>query len=184
MIEDMQLRGLAERTQQSYLAAVKGLATYYDKGPDEISEAEIRGYFLYLKNEKKVSASTQNQIVSALKFLYRNTLGRAVPELEVVKAERGRKLPVVLSREEVKQVLGCLRKPQYRVCLNTIYSPAAKRASCVPCPLRNSSAVSCNTFCPRALLKCAITACSPPVNATGSSRPEPYLGLMLPRSQQ
>ncbi len=122
MIEDMQLRGLAERTQQSYLAAVSGLAVYYGKGPDEVSEAELRGYFLYLKNEKKVSASTQNQVLSALKFLYRYTLRRAVPELELVKGEGGRKLPVVLSRAEVQQVLGCLRKPRYQVCLRTIYS--------------------------------------------------------------
>lgn len=122
MIEDMQLRGLAERTQQSYLAAVRGLAMYYHKAPDEVSEAEIRAYFLYLKNEKKVSASTQNQVLSGLKFLYRYTLGRATPELEFVKPERGRKLPVVLSRAEVQQVLGCLRKPAYRVCLSVIYS--------------------------------------------------------------
>lgn len=122
MVEEMQLRGLTEGTQRRYLAAVKGLAVYYDKEPDQLSAAEIRGYFLYLKNEKKAAASTQNQVLSALKLLYRSTLGRAVPELDGVKPAGGRKLPVVLSREEVQRILGGVRKAAYRVCLSTIYS--------------------------------------------------------------
>jgi len=122
MIEDMQLRGLAERTQQSYVAAVQGLSRYYNKSPAELSEAELRQYLLYLKNEKKVAASTCNQVLCALKFLYEYTLQREWPILDFVKPERGRALPVVLSREEVKQVLGCLRLTHYQVCLSTIYS--------------------------------------------------------------
>ncbi len=122
MIEDMQLRGLAKRTQGSYVAAVRGLAEYYDKSPAEISEGELRQYFLYLKNEKKVAASTCVQALCALKFLYQHTLQREWPILDFVKPERERKLPVVLSRAEVRQVLGCLRKPHYRVCLSAIYS--------------------------------------------------------------
>lgn len=122
MIEDMQLRGLAERTQASYVAAVRGLAEYYGKSPAKISEPELRAYFLYLKNEKQAAASTCMQILSALKFLYQNTLGQPWPILDFVKPAKGRKLPVVLSRGEVARVLGCLRKPHYRVCLSTIYS--------------------------------------------------------------
>lgn len=122
MIEDMQLRGLAERTQASYVAAVRGLAEYYGKSPASIGESELRAYFLYLKNEKQAAASTCMQILCALKFLYQNTLGQPWPILDFVKPAKGRKLPVVLSRGEVKRVLGCLRKPHYRVCLSTIYS--------------------------------------------------------------
>lgn len=121
MIEDMQLRGLAERTQQSYVAAVRKLAEYYGKSPAELSEAELREYLLYLKNEKQLAASSCIQVVCAVKFLYQHTLQREWP-LDYVKLGRGRKLPVVLSRSEVHQVLGCLRKPHYRVCLSTIYS--------------------------------------------------------------
>lgn len=122
MIEDMQLRGLAERTQQSYVAAVRGLAEYYGKSPAEISEGELRQYFLYLKNEKKAAASSCIQVLCALKFLYEHTLEREWPILNFVKPKRGRKLPVVLSQKEVKQVLDCLRQPHYRICLTTIYS--------------------------------------------------------------
>ena len=58
MIEDMQLRGLAERTQESYVQVVKQLAEYHGKSPERIDEAELRRYFLYLKNEKGNSGST------------------------------------------------------------------------------------------------------------------------------
>lgn len=122
MIEDMQLRGLAERTQASYVAAVRGLAEYYGKSPDKISQSELRQYFLYLKNEKEVSASSCTVALCGLKFLYQQRLERAWPILEFVKPEREEKLPVVLSREEVQRLLGCLRQPHYRVCLSTIYS--------------------------------------------------------------
>jgi site-specific recombinase XerD len=122
MIEDMQLRGLAERTQQSYVAAVRGLAEYYNKSPEQMSEGELREYLLYLKNKKKAAASTCGQVLCALKFLYQQTLKQEFPILDFVKPEREKKLPVVLSRAEVKQVLGCLRKAHYRVCLSTIYS--------------------------------------------------------------
>jgi site-specific recombinase XerD len=122
MIEDMQLRGLAERTQQSYVAAVRGLAQYYGKSPAALSEGELRAYMLDLKNEKKAATSTCMQVLSALKFLYQHTLKQPWPILDFVKPERERKLPVVLSREEVQRVLSWVRKPVYQVCLSTIYS--------------------------------------------------------------
>ena len=65
MIEDMQLRGLAARTQEAYVAAVAQLAKYYHKPPDEISEEELRQYLLYLQNEKAVSASTTPALAAA-----------------------------------------------------------------------------------------------------------------------
>src|SRR5262245_52762370 len=111
MIEDMQLRGLAQRTQESYVSAVRGLVEYYGKSPDKLSESELRQYFLYLKNEKKAAASTYTQVLCALKFLYQHTLGQTWPILDFVKPERAEKLPVILSREEVQRLLGDLRQP-------------------------------------------------------------------------
>ena len=122
MIEDMQLRGLAARTQQSYVAAVEGLAKYHGKSPAELSEGELRGYLLYLKNEKRVSASTCSQVLSALKFLYQQTLRQQWPILDFAKPVREKKLPVVLSQAEMVKVLSQVRQAHYRVCLSTIYS--------------------------------------------------------------
>jgi len=58
MIEDMQLRGFALRTQEAYLLAVRQLARYYNKSPDRVTEEELRGYFLYLKNVKHAARNT------------------------------------------------------------------------------------------------------------------------------
>jgi len=122
MIEDMQLRGLSERTQESYIRAVRQLAEYYGKSPDQVSEEELRQYFLYLKNEKHASRSTCTLALCGIKFFYEYTLHRDWPTLSFVRPARERKLPVVLSREEVCRILGCLRRPHYRVCLSTIYA--------------------------------------------------------------
>jgi site-specific recombinase XerD len=88
MIEDMQLRGLAQRTQESYIRVIRQLAEHYGKPPDQLSEAELRQYFLYLKNDKHLSRSSCTQVLSALKFLYEQTLRRKWPILEFVRPVR------------------------------------------------------------------------------------------------
>jgi site-specific recombinase XerD len=122
MIEDMQLRGLSARTQESYVRVVRQLAQYYHKPPDQLSEVELRRYFLYLKNEKRAARNTCTQVLCALKFLYQHTLQREWPILDFIRPAPEHKLPVILSVEEVRQVLGCLRQAHYRVCLSTIYA--------------------------------------------------------------
>jgi site-specific recombinase XerD len=122
MIEDMQLRGLAERTQEVYVFAIRQLAEHYSKSPDQITEEELRQYFLYLKNEKQVSRSTSTIALCAIKFLFEHTLNREWPTLSLVRPPKEKKLPIILSVDEVHQILGSLRKPHYRVCLSTIYA--------------------------------------------------------------
>ena len=122
MIEDMQLRGLAEKTQDAYLRAVRQLAEYCDESPDQISEEELRQYFLYLKNRKRVSSSALSVALCGIKFFYRHTLQREWLTLELARAPREKRLPTVLSREEVRRILDCLRLPVYRACLSTIYA--------------------------------------------------------------
>ena len=77
MIEDMQLHGFAAKTQAGYVCAVKQLAEYYHKSPELITEEELRQYFLYLKNDRRVSASTYTVALCGLKFFYEQTLHRA-----------------------------------------------------------------------------------------------------------
>lgn len=122
MIEDMQLRGFAAKTQEAYLRSVRQLAEHYGKSPAEISEEELRQYFLYLKNEKKASRSACTQALCGIKFLFEQTLKRDWPTFELVRPPKEKKLPVVLSREEVHRALGCLRTFRNFVCLSTIYS--------------------------------------------------------------
>jgi site-specific recombinase XerD len=122
MLEDMQLRGLAEKTQESYLRVVRQLAEFYGRSPDRISEEELRQYFLHLHNVKQASPSAFGVALSGLKFFYRHTLRREWPMLDLVRPVRQKKLPVVFSVAEVRRVLSCVRRQRYRVCLSTIYS--------------------------------------------------------------
>jgi len=122
MLEDLQLHGFAEKTQEAYLRAVRQLAAYCKKPPDQITEEELREYFLYLKIEKGVSPSTCRVALYGIKFFYLKTLCKAWPTLELVRVPEERKLPVVLSVNEVHRILERVRLPKYRVCLTTIYS--------------------------------------------------------------
>lgn len=122
MIEDMQLHGFAERTQEAYLLAVRQLAKYYHKSPDQINEEELRQYFLFLKNEKHAARATCTIALCGIKFFYECTLGREWKTLAFLRPPKEKKLPVVLSVAEVRQVLGCVHRARYRVCLTTIYA--------------------------------------------------------------
>ena len=122
MVEDMQLRDLSEKTQEAYVRAARQLAEHYGKSPEHISEEELRQYFLYLKNDKQVSSSTFRVALSGIKFLFRHTLRREWPTFDLVRPRQEKKLPIVLSTDEVQRILGCIHRPRYRVCLSTIYS--------------------------------------------------------------
>jgi site-specific recombinase XerD len=122
MSEDLQLHGLSAGTQELYVRVVRQLAEYWHKSPDRISEEELRQYFLYLTNEKRVARSTFTIVLCGIKFFYENTLQRDWATLALVRPAREMKLPVVLSRAEVGQILGQLRTLRYQVCLGTIYS--------------------------------------------------------------
>ena len=122
MIECLQLRGLAERTQEAYTRAVCQLAAHYHKSPDQISEAELRQYFLYLKNVKRYSRNTMTVAICGIRFFYEQTLQRNWAIFGIVRPAPEKKLPVILSLAEVRQILGRVRLPRYQVCLTTIYS--------------------------------------------------------------
>ena len=120
MIEDLQLAGMSERTQQMYVRAVRMLAEYYKKSPDQITEEELRRYFLHIKNVKKWSRTGITIALCGIKFFYEKTLKRRWPIFNVVRPHAEKKLPVILSREEVREILGRVRLLRYRICLQTI----------------------------------------------------------------
>jgi len=122
MLQDLQLRGYSERTQQMYVRAVRKLAEHYQKSPDQITEQELRDYFLYVKNVKKWSRTASTIALCGIKFFYENTIKRDWPTLTFVRARREKRMPVVLTRSEIRRILACVRFQRYRVCLLTIYS--------------------------------------------------------------
>ena len=108
--EALRSRHYSRRTEQSYAHWVKRFIFFHNKRhPAEMAEPEINAYLTHLAVKEKVSASTQNQALSALLFLYRHVLGREIGDLgEVIRARKPRHLPAVMTREEVKAVLANL----------------------------------------------------------------------------
>ena len=103
-------RHYSQRTEQAYCLWVRRFIHFHDlRHPAEMAEPEINAFLTHLAVADKVSASTQNQALSALLFLYRHVLGRQVGELgDVVRARASHRVPVVLTRDEVRAVLAQL----------------------------------------------------------------------------
>lgn len=83
MINDMKLRRFAPKTQQAYVSAVSGVAKYFGRSPDMLSENDVQHYLLYLMDDRKLSWSTCNIVISGLKFLYDVTLGNPSMTLSI-----------------------------------------------------------------------------------------------------
>jgi len=122
MLEEMQLHGLSESTQRTYIHVVKQLTIWAGKSPDQVTVEEMRTYFLYLINERKLSHSSVNQVLCGLKFFVEKVLKRKWEHYHIPFVRKERKLPVVLSQEEVLLLLAHVRKEQCRVCLSLLYS--------------------------------------------------------------
>ena len=122
MLQDMQLRGFSDRTHECYIRSVRQLAEYYNKSPDRISEEELRNYFLYVKNVKKWKRATVTIALCGIKFFFTQTLSRQWTTFDLVRPQREKRLPVILTRQEIRRILKCVRFQCYRVCLQVIYS--------------------------------------------------------------
>ncbi|MDH5560603.1 MAG: site-specific integrase [Deltaproteobacteria bacterium] len=122
MQEDMQLHGYAERTISSYAAAVSVLARHYQCSPDQLCEDDIRKFFLHLINERKSSRNTLKIYLCGIKFFYEKVLGRDWQLFDLLLPGKSKKLPTVLSRQEVKAILDKVIKPLYRMLLTLIYT--------------------------------------------------------------
>ena len=122
MNDDMQVRGMADRTRETYLWAVSGLATFYRRSPDQISDQEIQAYLLHLIRERQRSWSTCNIVVQALRFLYHTTLKRDRMTFSVPSPRRPGTLPAILSRAEVERVIAHAVNLKHRTRLLTTYA--------------------------------------------------------------
>ncbi|MGH9575802.1 MAG: tyrosine-type recombinase/integrase [Terriglobales bacterium] len=118
---DLVVRGMAVRTREAYLGAVAGLAKYYGRRPDRVSEAEVQKYLLHLIQERKLAWSSCNVAAQGLKFFYRVTLKRSEAQFVIPRARQPQKLPQILSREEVAALLAKTVNLKHRAVLMTAY---------------------------------------------------------------
>lgn len=120
LLEDLQLRGLAPKPQPCDLQAVKQLAQHDRQAPDQISKEELRQYFLYLLNEQQVAASTLRIHLYGIRVFYERTLLRAWPVFDLIRPRKRQQLPVVLSVQEVRHMLGLVHTRTAQMCLRMI----------------------------------------------------------------
>jgi site-specific recombinase XerD len=119
---DMDLRGFAVRTKQNYLSHVSRFKRHFDCPLETMGEEEIRTYLHYLIAGRGLSQAYINQAYSALKFLYETTLGRTWDINRIPRSKQHRKLPLVLSQEQVRAILSAAPSLKYYAIFTTIYS--------------------------------------------------------------
>ena len=122
MLEDMSVRNLAENTQSAYLQQVAAYSRYFGRSPDQLGPEEIRTYQLYLMEVRALTPSSICVATGALRFLYKITLKRTWAVEEIPMPKRPRKLPEILSREEVRHFLDAIINHKHRAILMTAYA--------------------------------------------------------------
>ena len=131
MIEKLELRNYSQKTVTAYVTAVAQFAKHFGRSPDQLTGEEIQQWQIHLRDVRKVSWSAFNVAMSALRFFYREVVGRddLIPRLAYMRVERP--LPVVPSVEEVCRFLDAVPKVRYRILLTVAYD----------CGLRLSEAI-------------------------------------------
>lgn len=122
MLDDMQIRNFAPGTQQAYINAMAKFAKHFNHSPDQLGPEEIRAYQIHLAQEKQVGWSVFNTTVSALRFFYRTTLEKDWRIDLIPFPRREKKLPVVLSPDEVQRFLAAIPSLRHRAMLVTAYA--------------------------------------------------------------
>jgi integrase/recombinase XerD len=122
MSEAMVLRGLALRTREAYLAAVVALAKFYRRSPDTLTSEQLQAYLLHLITEKKLAYSSVNQASCAFRFLYGSVLRQADVRFDIPMAKVPKRLPQILSREEVARLIGAAGTVRARTLLSITYA--------------------------------------------------------------
>jgi len=121
-VKALQLAGMANGSQQCYTRTVRQLVEFYDKTPDLISEEELQEYFLHRRNVDQWASGTLRICYSGIRFFFEKVLRRDWHLFEYLKSEREKKLPAVLSQEEITRILSCVHTPHNRAYLFTVYS--------------------------------------------------------------
>jgi integrase/recombinase XerD len=122
MIEDMKLKNFAPRTIETYAARVGTFARHFGRSPQELGRDDVRSYLLHLVQKKKASWSVYNQTLAALRFLYEVTLGRNDVLERIPCPKQPKRLPVVLSLDEVARFFAAVLGVKHRAILMTAYA--------------------------------------------------------------
>jgi integrase/recombinase XerD len=128
MIGDLKLRNFSETTIHTYTRIVEDFAVFFHRSPEKLGPEQVRQYLLHAIEDKKLAWSTYQVQRAALKFIYTKTLKRPWFDLEVPKPKVKRKLPRVLSPEDIQQVLNATMNLKHRAIIATLYGAGLRRA--------------------------------------------------------
>jgi len=128
MLEEIQRRNYSHRTARTYVRMVRDFAEYFHQPPDKLGPEQIRQYQAHLFQAKKLAPATVSQYVSALRFLFVKTLRRHFLAEYIPFPKSRKRLPTVLSPEEVTRLIDAACNLYHRTLLMTLYSTAARRA--------------------------------------------------------
>jgi site-specific recombinase XerD len=127
MIRTMELKNLSDHTQRAYLAAVTGIAKFYNQSPDKMTREEIEDYLLYLKQDKGIAPNSCYSVLTGLRFFYKHVTEKEIPVTYSIR-RTPRKLPEVLSMEDIWKIICSAENLKHKMILMTTYS-AGLRAS-------------------------------------------------------
>jgi site-specific recombinase XerD len=121
MIRAMELKNLSHHTQRAYLAAVTGIAMFYNQSPDKMTQEKIEDYLLYLKQDKGIAPNSCYGVLTGLRFFYKHVTGEEIPITYSIR-RTPRKLPEVLTMEDIWKIICSAINLKHKVILMTTYS--------------------------------------------------------------
>ncbi len=122
MVKRMRLKGCSQKTVKAYTGHVKRLAKYYGKPVDQLDSVQVEEYLLSLVQDAGYAASSVNQAEAALKFLYREVLRQCEVVVNLPRMKQEKKLPDILTKQEVRQIISSVRNLKHRSMLAMAYS--------------------------------------------------------------
>ncbi|MBT8374514.1 MAG: site-specific integrase [Deltaproteobacteria bacterium] len=127
MIRAMELKNLSDHTQRAYLAAVTGIAKFYDQSPNKMTQEKIEDYLLYLKKDKGIAPNSCYSVLTGLRFFYKHVTEKEIPVTYSIR-RTPRNLPQVLTMQDIWKIICSANNLKHKMILMATYS-AGLRAS-------------------------------------------------------
>ena len=132
----MELKNLSHHTQRAYLAAVTGIARFYNQSPDKMTKEKIEDYLLYLKQDKGNAPNSCYSVLIGLRFFYKYVIENEIPVTYSIRRTT-RKLPQVLTRQEIWKIICSTNNFKHRMILMTTYSGGLRASETINLKPRN-----------------------------------------------
>lgn len=137
MIGAMRQRGFSVRTHKSYLTAVRDLARYYRRSPDELAVDELQAFFNHLAQERNLSSASCRLYLNGIRFLYLQVLKWQSFDVQLIVPKKPQRIPELLTRQEVRRILDASPNPKHRMLLQTVYGCGLRVSEVVALKVRD-----------------------------------------------